>query len=149
MVTAGLFAILWAIVSRNQGWWMGAAIILAALALSQRIGLPAFRLRLRFLPGFIGYFLSRQFSGGLDVALRTVSAMPTQHAGWVRYQLGTAAMRPRVLLSAMIGLLPGTLGARITGDELLIHTLDKTLDWQQETAQLEQRLLKLLGEDDH
>ncbi|ALO45037.1 Na+/H+ antiporter subunit E [Pseudohongiella spirulinae] len=148
LITGAIFAMLWAIVSRNQGWWMGGAIVLAALALSFRVGLPSFRLRPQFLPGFILYFLSRQFVGGLDVARRTVSATPTKHAGWVDYPLSSATERPRVLLSAMIGLLPGTLGARITDDKLLIHTLDTTLDWQQETAQLEQRLLKLLGEDD-
>lgn len=149
LITTGLFALLWAIVSRNQGWWMGAAFVLAASTLSLRIGLPSFRLRLHCLPAFIFYFLYRQTAGGLDVARRTLSTTPTQHAGWVQYQLVATNERPRVLLSALVGLLPGTLGARISGNQLLIHTLDKTLDWQQETARLEQRLLTLLGEDMH
>ena len=51
----------------------------------------------------------------------------------------------RLLLSALVGLLPGTLASRIDGGQLRVHVLDEQLPWQATIAELERRLERLLG----
>jgi len=53
----------------------------------------------------------------------------------------------RLLLSAMVGLLPGTLASRVDADEMRVHVLDERLPWQATVAELERRLERLLGVD--
>ena len=137
------YALLWLVLSNNQGWAFGAVFIVLAVtcALSARLTLPP--MRWRFLPGFLVFFLSRMLTGGTDVARRTVGMTPDVAPGWVHYPLTEASAFAHLLLSAMTGLLPGTLAARIEGDSMLVHTLDTRRDWHSDIASLESHLARL------
>jgi multicomponent Na+:H+ antiporter subunit E len=147
IIWAIVYTALWALLSRNQGWLIGLIFITAATAVSYLTKVPDPRIRLHYLPAFSVFFLSKLLSGGIDVALRTFSAAPLTSAGWVRYPLRTRDERVRLLLSALMGLLPGTLAARMDFDELLIHALDTEMDWLADIARLEWHLQRLAGRE--
>jgi multicomponent Na+:H+ antiporter subunit E len=75
---------------------------------------------LRFVP----WFLARSLAGGIDVALRAFRGADALQPGFVRFRTRIVATDARVLFANTVSLLPGTLTARLDGDELVIHTLD-------------------------
>lgn len=143
-VLALVYAALWLVLSNNQGWGFGlvfvALAVLCALSAKVRVRPVAWR----FLPGLVVFFLRSMVIGGLDVARRTVGRSADVHPGWVRHQLGESSPLARLLLSAITGLLPGTLAARIDGDIMQVHTLDTRQDWQRDVSRLEHHLARLL-----
>ncbi|HBX36789.1 MAG TPA: sodium:proton antiporter [Pseudohongiella sp.] len=145
LLWALVYTATWTLLSSGQGWYIGIPVICLATGLSYILQPPSLAFRLQHLPGFIAYFVSRQLLGGMDVAKRSFQRDATSHAAWVHYPFTSAALNTRIGLSALIGLLPGTLGARIESDALLIHVLDERLDWKSEVANLERHLSKLLG----
>jgi multicomponent Na+:H+ antiporter subunit E len=143
VVLVVIYAGLWLLLSNNQGWGFGAVFIALAVlcALSSRLTLP--RVAWRYLPGFLVFFLSRMLLGGIDVARRTVGRKADIQPGWVPHQLSASSAFARLLLSAITGLLPGTLAARIDGDIMQVHTLDTRQDWQRDVTSLESHLARL------
>jgi len=143
LVLTVVYAGLWLLLSNNQGWAFGSIFIILAVvcALSAELTLP--RLSWRFLPGFVFFFLSRVLLGGIDVARRTLGVKPDVAPGWVEHPLANSSAFARLLLSAVTGLLPGTLAARIDGDIMLVHALDTHSDWQSDVARLEAHLARL------
>ena len=139
-----VYTLLWALLSRNQGWGVGLLFIALATWLSYRLAIPVLRINPFQLPGFCVYFLRKLLAGGMDVALRTIRKQPAIRAGWVHYPLQSDSARVRLVLSALIGLLPGTFAARIENRQLLIHALDTDTDWDNGVAELESRLHGLL-----
>tara|TARA_R100001039_G_C1853368_1_gene114594 strand:- start:5932 stop:6429 length:498 start_codon:yes stop_codon:yes gene_type:complete len=143
-VLALVYAALWLVLSNNQGWGFGlvfiALAVLCALSAKVRVRPVAWR----YLPAFLMFFLRSMTMGGLDVARRTVGRADDVHPGWVHHQLGESSPLARLLLSAITGLLPGTLAARIDGDSMHVHTLDTRQDWQRDVSQLEHHLARLL-----
>ena len=115
-----IYAALWALFAAGQGWLLGVPTVALAVALSLWLGLRPLGMRLGALPAFLGFFLKHML-------------------------LGSQSPRVRLLLSALVGLLPGTLASRIEGDEMRVHVLDERLPWQATVADLEQRLERLLG----
>lgn len=140
-----LYTALWWLLSGGAGWYIGIPCVLGAAGLSRWLGSPPWHLRLRELPGFMVFFLGALVSGGWDVARRAIQPRPTLNPAWVHYPLSIPQARYRLLFASMIGLLPGTLAARIDGDHLYMHVLDEKLPWQAGAARLEQQLGKLLG----
>ena len=149
IVWVGVYSALWALLSNNQGWLIGVIFISAATAVCYHLKLPDPSLKLRHLPSFTVFFLGKLLRGGIDVALRTMSMTPLTRAGWVKYPLQSHDDRVRLMLAALIGLLPGTLTARMEHEQLLIHTLDSEMNWLEDTAQLERHLQKLLSREQH
>lgn len=149
-VLSGLFwlafhAGLWWLLA-GGGWYLGLPAVLLAALLSYRLHLRFWYLRPAHLPAFIWLFGRQLVAGGWDVARRTISpSLPIQPA-WVRYDLTTTDARVRLLLSALVGLLPGTLSTGVTSDHLELHVLDAELSWRDAVAQLETALDRLLGE---
>jgi multicomponent Na+:H+ antiporter subunit E len=143
LVLTVVYAGLWLLLSNNQGWAFGSIFVALAVicALSSKLTVP--RVRWRFLPAFLFFFFSRVLLGGTDVARRTLGAKPDVAPGWVQYPLADSSANARLLLSAMTGLLPGTLAARIDGDIMLVHTLDTRSDWQSDATRLEAHLARL------
>ncbi len=139
-----VYCLVWALLSRNQGWGVGLLFISLATWLSYRLAIPVLRINPRQLPGFCVYFLRKLLAGGIDVALRTIRTQPAIRADWVNYPLKSESARVHLVLSALIGLLPGTFAARIEDRQLLIHTLDTDTDWENGVAELESRLHSLL-----
>ena len=90
------------------------------------------------------YALKHMLLGGWDVARRALHPRSPLQPAWHPFILTSDSPRVRLLLSAMVGLLPGTLVSRIEGDEMQVHVLDASMPWQATIADLEQHLVRLL-----
>ncbi len=134
------YAALWALLTGNQGWGFGVLFIALALFCTFRSGLRGPSLSLRHVPPFLLYFLQRLVAGGVDVAGRTLSFKPAIEPAWVKYSLQSTNPHTQLALSAIVGLLPGTLAASIKGNRMLVHVLNSGQDWQRDIAQLERHL---------
>lgn len=143
LALGAVYAMLWLVLSDNQGWGFGLVVIALAVfcAVSAKLTLP--RISWRYLPGFLVFFLSRMLVGGVDVARRTLGRKPDVEPGWVEHRLQGTSASAHLLLSATTGLLPGTLAARIDGDILRVHSLDTRSDWQSDISRLETHLDRL------
>jgi multicomponent Na+:H+ antiporter subunit E len=148
-VLSGLFwlafhAALWALLA-GGGWYIGLPAVLLAALLSVHLQQRYWFLRLTRLPAFLWLFGSQLIAGGWDVARRTVTPRLPIEPAWVHYPLQSADPRVRLVLSALVGLLPGTLSTGVQDQHLELHVLDVDLPWQQAVAQLEASLDDLLG----
>lgn len=141
-----LYTGLWSLLTGAKGWYIGAPCVLGAAALSVWLNSPPWHIRLRVVPGFLLFFLGTLIAGGWDVARRAVQPRMPLDPAWVSYPLNISHPRFRLLLAAAVGLQPGTLAAAIEGDSLTMHVLDSKLPWLKGVAQLEQQLIRLLGE---
>lgn len=142
-----LFSLLWALLSGGAGWYLGLPFVLLASITAVLVRLQSPALRLRALPAFSYFFLLSSLLGAWDVARRTLSPQLRIQPGWANYATRTRDMRARLLLSAIIGLLPGTLASRLdeTEGQLEIHLLDSNQDWQATVQRLEDLLDQLFA----
>ncbi len=141
-----LYAALWALLSGNAGWYLGLPFVALATFVAVHLQLLPWTMRLQHLPLFTVFFLLTSLLGALDVARRTLRIRAQIDPGWARYDLQCQDPRHRLLLSAIIGLLPGTLCSRIDGDQLHVHLLDQNAEWQGTARKLEKHLQKLFME---
>lgn len=139
-----LYSALWALFAEGGGWSLGVPSILLAVVLSVWLGVRPWQPSLRALPGFIGFFLGRMIAGGWDVAVRALHPRLPLQPAWLDYPLRSESPRVRLLLSALVGLLPGSLSSRVEGDRMRVHVLDERQAWEPTVVELEQRLAKLL-----
>lgn len=135
---------LWALLSSSQGWEFGVPLALLAAWAGWRANLHVEPLYLRYLPAFIGFFLIELCLGGWDVARRAWHPQLPIEPGWVCYEMETTEPRARLLLSALVGLFPGTLASHTEGHTLHLHALDHRQDWHGTVARLEKHLDRLL-----
>lgn len=139
------YTLIWWLLTGGTGWAFGLPWILAASALSLRLRLGPMRVKLLRVPGFVLFFSHRLWAGGWDVARRALHPQCPLSHGWASYPLRSKNDQVRTLLSAMVGLCPGTLVAQIDGDQLRVHTLDLGRNWHSEIATLEAQLARVLG----
>ncbi len=147
---SGLFwlafhALLWWLLA-GGGWYIGLPAVAAATLLSYRLQLRYWFVRPTRLPAFIWLFGAQLLAGGWDVARRTFTPRLPIEPAWVRYDLTSSDKRVRLLLSGLVGLLPGTLSTGFDDDHLMLHVLDVDLPWQKAVASLETSLHSLMGE---
>ena len=64
LLNLGLWLTLWALLSSNQGWAFGLPLALLATLASLRLRLHTGPIHLRYLPGFLGFFIFELFIGG-------------------------------------------------------------------------------------
>lgn len=140
-----LYGALWAVFTGGSGWLLGVPGILLSVGLSLWLGIRPWRPSLTALPGFLWFFLCRMVMGGWDVARRALHPRCPLQPAWHQYSFASQSPQMRLLLSAMVGLLPGTLVSRIDGDQMQVHVLDERLPWRATVAELEQRLEWLFG----
>lgn len=141
-----MFLGLWLIFSGAQGWAFGAAASLAAAAIAYRLPIRWPALHITRLPACLGFFFTQLLVGGWDVARRALDpAMPIDPA-WELYPFASDNPRVHLLLSALVGLMPGTLSSHFAQGQLHIHTLDQHRDWRTNTARFERLLDRLLKE---
>lgn len=136
-------SVLWALLSGNAGWYLGVPVVILASTVAVHLQLQPWALRLQHLPGFTLFFLLASLLGAIDVARRTLRLTPRIDPGWARYRLQCQDPRHRLLLSAIIGLLPGTLCSRIDGEQLHVHLLDQNAVWEPTVKRLERHLQRL------
>ncbi|HET6521319.1 MAG TPA: Na+/H+ antiporter subunit E [Geminicoccaceae bacterium] len=124
----GAFALLWIVLTGNGpgAWPFGAVAAAAAAAASWALMPPRGpRWRCGALLRFVPLFLWRSLRGGLDVAGRALHpGLPIAPALAV-HRLRLPAGPPRVMLTDVVSLLPGTLAAGSDDDRVRIHWLDR------------------------
>lgn len=140
------FVLFWALLSGASGWYLGLPFALLAALMAMAIGLRPWTLQLRALPGFLRFFLTTSLLGAWDVSRRTLRSRPDIQPGWSEYAFSTSDPQLRLLLSAIVGLLPGTLASRIDTEKnvLEVHLLDTGQHWRPTVEQLEVQLTRLL-----
>ncbi|MCQ4312345.1 Na+/H+ antiporter subunit E [Pseudomonas stutzeri] len=140
-----LYGALWTLFAEGGGWLLGVPSIVLAVVLSVWLGIRPWRPSLSVLPGFVWFFLGRMVAGGWDVAVRALHPRRPLQPAWLDYPLRSESPRVRLLLSALIGLLPGSLSSRIDGNRMRVHVLDERQPWEPTVIELEQRLSQLLN----
>ena len=139
-----IYALIWALFAEGDGWPIGVPSILLAAGLSLWLGLNPWKPSLRALPGFVWFFLGRMALGAWDVAVRALHPRRPLQPAWLDYQLRSESPRVRLMLSALVGLLPGTLASRVEADCMRVHVLDQRQSWEPTVVELEARLVRLM-----
>ena len=96
------------------------------------------------VPGFTWWFLSSSLKGGLDVSRRAFRKDMQLHPGFFQHRFQMPPGPARILVVNCIGLMPGTLSTEMVDDDLVIHSLDTTLDLTAEIREAETRVQRLL-----
>lgn len=143
-----VYAALWLLLSGASGWAFGLICALAATGLSLWLKLPPVGLRLVYLPRLLLFFLHETLMGAWDVARRALHPKLPLDPAWVTHSLDCANPRVRLLLSAMVGLMPGTLSTHIEEDTLHLHILDQRQAWRLPVEKMETHLARLLEASD-
>jgi len=95
---------------------------------------------------YLGFFVVQSILGGVDVAARALRPSLSLDPGCIWYPLRVAGLPARVLFADTISLLPGTLSARIDGDRLEVHMLDKRARSVEGLVALEDRVGGVFGQ---
>lgn len=146
MISFSLCLGLWGLLSQGQGWAFGIPLAAMAAFVASGLQLDWRPLQLRPLAALLGFFLRELFSGGWDVARRALHLRMPIDPAWHRFPLTSRNRHVHLLLSAMVGLLPGTLASHYEEQVLHVHVLDQQQDWQDVIARLETLLSRLLGD---
>lgn len=140
-----VYAALWVLLSGATGLLFGLICALAATGLSLWLKLPPLGLRLLYFPRFLLFYFYETLLGAWDVAKRAFHPQLPLDAAWVTYPFTCANPRVRLVLSAMVGLMPGTLATHGDDSTLYLHILDQRQDWRTPVARMEAHLARLLG----
>lgn len=137
----------WGLLSGGDGWGFGLLCAMLAAWVSLALGLRPFYLRLRYLPHFLFFFLCEVAAGAWDVARRAMLPRTSLAPALVTYPLRCGHPQVRLLLSAMVGLLPGTWASHFDDRLLYLHVLDQHQDWRRQVEKMERQLARLFGAD--
>ncbi len=143
-----LFASLWWILAegRVDGWLLGAVAVAAATWASIALWTPAAHgIRLAALPGFLAFFLVNSVRGGWQVALIALRGRKALQPAFLELPLNVPAGAPQILLTAVLGLMPGTVGVELADNRLRLHTLHQDLPVVAEARALERCVAALFG----
>jgi multicomponent Na+:H+ antiporter subunit E len=129
---------------RVDAWWLGVAVIAAAVAagLAVRPG-PARAIPLRGVLAFVPWFLRESVRGAVDVARRAFAPDPALHPAMVEYRTRLAEGAARVWFADVVSLLPGTVSVELAGDRVRIHVLAAGPQVDDELRVLEDRVAAL------
>lgn len=139
------YSLLWILLTDSAGFAFGSIVILAATCISLYLAVPTPRLKIRYMPSFVVFFVTEMAIGGWDVARRALSPSLPITPNWVIYSLHDCPENIKLILSALIGLMPGTLASHYQSQQLHIHVLDSTQNWHTVVADLEKQLTRLMG----
>jgi multicomponent Na+:H+ antiporter subunit E len=148
LLRGSIFAAVWWVLSEGEAtsWGIGACAVALATAASLAL-VPGALPRLKILPllRFIPFFIARSVLGGIDIARRAFEPVPTLAPAFVSYSVAGMALGERVVFAMICGLIPGTLSARLDGETVRFHVLDKTMPIMKEFANVEARLAPIFG----
>lgn len=140
-----VYSLLWIVLTGSSGIAFGTFVIIAATFISHYLAVPTPTLKMRYMPSFVIFFLKEMTMGGWDVARRALSPSLPITPNWVVYSLHDCPEKIKLILSALIGLMPGTLASHYKNQQLHIHVLDSTQDWHTVVSNLEKQLTQLMG----
>jgi len=147
ILRTSLFAGLWWLLTEGNltAWWLGSLFIMIATLLSWRLlppsswSLPGW---LRFLP----YFICHSVSSSFDVAWRALRPGLNLAPVLIRYPMRLPEGFPRIFMTGVTGLLPGTLAAELEESCLVVHVLDGRTDYWQSLQRLEDHIAQLTND---
>lgn len=145
---AAALALTWLALARGGPGWLAAGIAAVGAALWTLRATAAFDgvpLRWSRLPAFLAFFVRHSIRGGLDVTRRIVSPDMRLQPGLVTLDLALPTESARVLLALVVSLMPGTLAARLEGERLTLHALDRSLPVEADTRRIEREIARLFG----
>jgi multicomponent Na+:H+ antiporter subunit E len=142
-----LLLVWWILADPRPGAWMvgfvaallGAGLH-AALGGGRRSGLQG-----RALLAFLPYFAWQSLKGGWDVSRRALSPSLPLDPDLLTLPLELPPGLPRVFLTNTLSLLPGTFGAELRGDELIVHLLVAGPEAEARIRELEGRIARVFG----
>lgn len=144
-----LFALAWWIVAEGSldAWPLACVGIGVATAASFRLLPPASmpNISLAGLLVFLGYFIGQSLLGGFQVARLALQTRPLLRPALLELPLTLPAGLPRLLFTATLGLMPGTLGVRLGEDSLHVHVLDRDLPVARKADILAGRIARIFG----
>jgi len=142
------FAIAWLVITEVDshalipGVALSVAAALLSLALQPQL---APRVHLAGLVRFMLFFAVHSAIGGVDVAFRALSPRMPLNPTCLCYPLRVDGGPATVLFANVLSLLPGTLGARLSGGTLEVHVLDYTPSTVADLARVEERVAGIFG----
>lgn len=144
---AVLSALWWAVAEGSTtGWYLAVPVVLLAAGVSLWLQPPGSGApRLRALPSFGLWFVTRSVAGGIDVSRRALRSRVDVAPGTVDVPLWLPAGLPRVTLADAVSLLPGTLAVEALDGALRLHVLDLALPVAEQVAELERRVGEMYG----
>lgn len=140
-----LLLVLWWLLSGGDSWGVGLSLTLIGAVVAIGLKAPLPLPRWAALPGFLWFFLCEMLFSAMDVAKRALLPTAQVAPGWVRYSLRVQSERQRLLLAALVGLLPGTLASHVENEGLWLHVLDVHHAWRPIVERLEDHLLRMSG----
>lgn len=143
-----LFAFLWWILAegRSDGWLLGGIAVAAATWASGVLWTNATHgLRLAALPGFLIFFFANSIRGGWQVAFMALRGRRALQPALIELPLNLPAGAPQILLTNVLGLMPGTVGVELADDRLRLHVLHHDLPVVADARALERRIAALFG----
>lgn len=149
LLAFALLLTLWWVLSGDlSSWRFGVpAALAAALVFTLLPATASWRLRPIGALRFAAWYLVESIRGGIDVALRALRPSLPLAPGFVDYRTRLPRGPARTCFVAVIGLLPGTLTAKIAGDRLTIHVLDTGLPVERSLERLEDRIAAMFTRD--
>lgn len=147
---AGVFALFWLVAAEGNlsAWPLALAGVTAATAASLWL-LPAKTLPPISAGGllrFLVWFVRQSLAGGWQVALLALQPRPALRPALIEVPLPLSPGLPRLLFTAALSLMPGTLGVRLQGDTLLVHVLDREQPLADDAARLADRVAAVFAE---
>ncbi len=135
----------WILAEPRPGAWIAAFVAMAVGAgIHQALGGGRLsQLRFRGLLTFIPYFAAHSFRGGLDVSRRAIDPALPLDPGFFHHSLSLPPGPPRVFYQNVVSLLPGTLSARLEGDDLTVHLLADRASAERRLQDLEERVARI------
>lgn len=144
ILRASLFAGLWWLLAEGNltTWWLGGLFIMIATLSSWRL-LPQTSWSLLGWLRFLPYFIYHSVSSSFDVAWRALRPELNLAPFLIRYPLRLTEGFPRIFMTGVTSLLPGTLAAELEESCLVVHVLDGRTDYWQALQQLEDHIARL------
>lgn len=144
-----ILVVWWVLVDPRPGAWIAGLIALAAgiglhLALGGR---KDTKVQVGGLATFVPYFLWQSVKGGWDVSRRALTPTLPLNPDLLTYSLSLPPGPPRVFLTNALSLLPGTFGADLRGDDLIVHLLVGGPGAEGRVRELEERVARVFGVD--
>ncbi|WP_162924597.1 Na+/H+ antiporter subunit E [Rubrobacter indicoceani] len=150
-IWAVLLSALWLMLTggSTSNWYIGVLAVVAGAALGVYLGRggSGWSLKVGGALRFAPFFLLRSLSGGLDVAVRAVRPSLPLELEMVEFEFSIENHPARIFMVCVLGLLPGTLGARLEGDRLHIHSLVGGESALEGAVELESKVADLFGLD--
>ena len=148
LLRAAGFGLLWLMAAEgNTSAWPLAVVAIAGATAASLWLLPP-KVLPPISPGgllrFLVWFVHQSLAGGFQVAWLAVQPRLNLQPALIELPLTLPTGLPRLLFTAALGLMPGTLGVRLHGDTLLVHVLDRQQPLQ--TEELAERVAAVFGE---